>query len=438
MGADSHSQHLARGAGPSSLERKSVAAGSHSQLVAITIPAGAESGEEVHNGSDQAVFVVAGTGVAILNGHAENAVEHDAIFIPAGTVYNFKNSGAGDLKVFVTYSPPVTSEAASAQRSVRTNSYAIARSAPVADQSDVHGRQAFPTGIKWSSWQSPTLRNVLVAIDFSAASDAVLPYAISIARHYRSNLHMAHIITPDVSGLIAPQLIDQIRSELKAAATNKIEEQIRAMHVGDLNVQPIVMEGAVADALLGTIRSKDIDLVVLGTHGRRGLRKLVLGSVAEEVFRLAPCPVLTVGPKAEEVSADPMQLRHIIYPMELKGDVVKAAGYPVSIAKEYHAELTFLNVIEQPSMSDDEKAWINVISEHWFEDKIAPDLGIAKVHFVHKFGDPATAILQCAAERGADLIVMNIQGGHPLLAGLVPGVAHRVVAEASCPVLTIR
>ena len=288
MGADSHSQHLARGAGPSSLERKSVAAGSHSQLVAITIPAGAESGEEVHNGSDQAVFVVAGTGVAILNGHAENAVEHDAIFIPAGTVYNFKNSGAGDLKVFVTYSPPVTSEAASAQRSVRTNSYAIARSAPVADQSDVHGRQAFPTGIKWSSWQSPTLRNVLVAIDFSAASDAVLPYAISIARHYRSNLHMAHIITPDVSGLIAPQLIDQIRSELKAAATNKIEERIRAMHVGDLNVQPIVMEGAVADALLGTIRSKDIDLVVLGTHGRRGLRKLVLGSVAEEVSGSPP------------------------------------------------------------------------------------------------------------------------------------------------------
>lgn len=421
-----------------SLERKIVATGSHCQLVAIIIPAGAESEEEVHNNSDQAVFVVDGAGEAVLNGHTESAGEHDAIFIPAGTVYKFKSSGPGDFKVFVAYSPPVVAEAASRQRSGRANFYAIAQSATVSDELDSHARQAFPAGIKWTSWKNPALKNVLFATDFSSASDAALPYAISIARHYRADLHVAHIINPDVSGLISPQVIDQIRSDLKAAAINKIEELIRSARAGDIKCEPVVAEGMVGDALLDTIRARSVDLVVLGTHGRRGLRKVVLGSVAEEVFRLAPCSVLTVGPHAAQAGSEPLQLNHLVYPMELRGDVAKAAGYAISLAKEYGAELTFLNVIEEPSMSGDERAWISVTAKHWFEDKIAPDLGIAKPHFVQKFGDPPAAILQCAAEKGADLIVMNVRGAHPLLAGLKPGIAHRVVAEASCPVLTIR
>lgn len=421
-----------------SSHRRIVATGAHSQLTAITIPVGTETGEEVHNGSDQAVFVVEGTGEAILNGQAESAGEHDAIFIPAGTVYNFKNSGAADFKLFIAYSPPVTSEAVTRERSAPMNFYAIAQSSTMVDEGDTKRRQAFPGGIKWTSWKSPALRNVLFATDFSPASHAALPYAISIARHYGSNLHVAHIITPDVSGLIAPRLIDRIRSDLKAAATQKVEELIRSADAGDINYEPLVVEGVVADALLGTIRTKDIDLVVLGTHGRRGLRKLVLGSVAEEIFRLAPCPVLTVGLNAAEAPSLPLELKHLVYPMELRGDVIKAAEYAISIAKEYNAALTFLNVIEEPSMSRDEKGWINVTAEHWFEDKIAPQLGIAKADFVQKFGDPAAAIMQCAAEQGAGLIVMNIQGAHPLIAGLVPGVAHRVVAGAPCPVLTVR
>lgn len=421
-----------------SLNRKIVATGAHSQLMAITIPAGTETGEEVHNGSDQAVFVVEGTGEAILNGRVESAGEHDAIFIPAGTVYNFKNPGAADFKLFLACSPPIVSEAVPRERSGPVNFYAIAQSSRMTDEGDAQVPQAFPGGIKWTSWKSPALRNVMFATDFSPASHAALPYAISIARHYRSNLHVAHIITPDVSGLIAPRLIDRIRSDLKAAATEKLEELIRSAGVGDLNHEFVVAEGVVGDALVGIIRTRDIDMVVLGTHGRRGLRKLVLGSVAAEVFRLAPCSVLSVGLNAAEAPSEPLELNHIVYPMELRGDVIKTAGYAISIAKEYNAALTFLNVIEEPSMSRDEKGWINVTAEHWFEDKIAPQLGIAEADFVQKFGDPAAAILQCAAEQSADLIVMNIQGTHPLVAGLVPGVAHRVVAEASCPVLTIR
>ena len=125
--------------------------------------------------------------------------------------------------------------------------------------------------------------------------------------------------------------------------------------------------------------------------------------------------------------------------MELSTDVPDAAAHARSIAKAYGAELTFLNVIEQSRTSLDERAWINVAAEHWFEDRVAPDLGLGKkLHFVQKFGNPAAEILLCAKQTGADLIVMNLHGAHPALAGRFPGIAYRVVSEGACPVLTIR
>jgi nucleotide-binding universal stress UspA family protein len=82
---------------------------------------------------------------------------------------------------------------------------------------------------------------------------------------------------------------------------------------------------------------------------------------------------------------------------------------------------------------------INVTAEHWFEDRVAPDLGLSKnAHFVQMFGNPATGIVSYARETSADLIVMNVHGAHPRLAGRLPGVAYRVVIEAPCPVLTVR
>jgi len=433
------SSQFRKGATVNSILRKIVCTGVHSQLVAITIPPGAETEEEAQGTSDQVVFVVEGAGKAILNGQVEVAGEHDAIFIPAGTVYKFKNSGASDLKIFVTCSPPVTADTVpQPTRRGRMNFYALAQSSPV-DAKNSNVGLAFPGGIKWTTWKSPAVKNILFATDFSPASEAALPYAVGLARHYGSKLAVAHTIDPELYGLILPQTIERIESQVKEAAVTKIQALMRAKYGEAVQYEPAVTVGLVADALLDIIGTKSIDLVVLGTHGRRGLRKLVLGSVAEEVFRLAPCPVLTVGPKAEEGGSESGQFKQIVYPMELGNDVVKAAGYAISIAKEYAGELTFLNVIEEPSMSADEREWINVAAQHWFGDKIIPNLGLgARADLRQVFGEPATAILQCAAEKRADLVVMNIDGTQTGSPARMSGIAHRVVAGASCPVLTTR
>lgn len=271
LSIDSYSPGSRKDATTDSPLRKIVCTGAHSQLVAITIPSGAGIGEELHDHSDVSVFIVEGAGEVILNGQAEAIGEHDAVFIPAGTVYTLKNSGGEDLKVFVIYSPSVTIDTgAQVNRRGRLNFSAIAQSAALAGQSEVNMRQAFPGGIKWTSWKSPKVKNVLFATDFSVASEAALPYAISIAHHYGSTLYVAHVIASAIDELMAPPAIERILSPVKDAAVSKIGHLMKSRYGEDAQYEPIVAEGAVADALLTLVRAKSIDLVVLGTHGRRG------------------------------------------------------------------------------------------------------------------------------------------------------------------------
>ena len=143
--------------------RRVVSTGAYSELVALTIPPKEESGEETYDNTDQAVFIVEGRGEAVLNGRAEPAGEHDAVFIPAGTPHNIRNSGVADLKLFVIYSPPLDTDAGAPARGKGTrNFYAIAQSVPLStsDQGE-RNLQPFPGSIKWSSWKSATLKSVL-------------------------------------------------------------------------------------------------------------------------------------------------------------------------------------------------------------------------------------------------------------------------------------
>lgn len=139
------------------------------------------------------------------------------------------------------------------------------------------------------------LHKILFGTDFSSASEAAFSFARAIADRYQADLYVAHAISLDVFDLIAH---DSISGVLKQAR-DKAQEKIAQLCGQTTNVRchAIVAEGDVAEVLADEIRRNHIDLVVVGTHGRRAFKKLLLGSVAEEVFRTASCPVLTVGPK---------------------------------------------------------------------------------------------------------------------------------------------
>lgn len=139
------------------------------------------------------------------------------------------------------------------------------------------------------------IKNVLVATDFSEWSDAALVYARALAGTFGARLHVLHAVefvaTADVMGIAVPDLYKGVESSARQDLENLVSETDREI----LGVKTILITGGTpAHAIVEYAGKAAIDLIVVGTHGRRGLSHMVLGSVAERVVRTAPCPVLTV------------------------------------------------------------------------------------------------------------------------------------------------
>jgi nucleotide-binding universal stress UspA family protein len=221
----------------------------------------------------------------------------------------------------------------------------------------------------------------------------------------------------------------------------KLETLLSAVRQKGISCQPLIGEGAIGDVLQDMIQQNGIDLIIVGTHGRRGLRKLLLGSVAEEVFRMAPCPVLTVGPKILEKPSTDVRLSHILYPVKFVPDSSDASAYAVSLAEEYHARLTYMKVLEDMLPSPEEKAQIEEPVRHWLDDHISTESDLReRTSFELGFGPTAEAIVNFARDQGVDLIVMGVQRLDPVMAAHLPkpDTAYEVVRTAPCPVLTVR
>ena len=156
---------------------------------------------------------------------------------------------------------------------------------------------------------------------------------------------------------------------------------------------------------------------------------------------MAPCPVLTVGPKTSETSSMDVHLDHILYPLEFVPDTGDAAAYAVSLAEEYHAKLTFMKVFEEMAPSPELKAQVQEPVRHWMDDHIPTESDLReRTSFELGSGPAAEAILKFAADRGVDLIVMSVRRLDPIMAAHLPkpDTAYEVVRSAPCPVLTVR
>jgi nucleotide-binding universal stress UspA family protein len=300
-----------------------------------------------------------------------------------------------------------------------------------------------------------SLKNILFATDFSEASQAALPYAAAIARRYDSQLHIAHIVSP-ASYIIPSQpgdlvTIDSIHEAALADVGQRMETL--ALHLATVPHHTYVREGEVWENLSDLILAHDIDLLVVGTHGRTGVEKLVLGSTAEEILRLAPCPVLTVGPKiagrakltaiegeGKDLTPVEVSVRQIVYATDFSPESLAAAPFATSLAQEFQSKLTLLHVIERSKEKDHQTEPIDLALQRL--GKLVPEEAsqwCSPRPSVH-FGPPAECILQEAQDSEADLIVLGVRAaaGHLGAATHLPwATAHKVIAQAHCPVLTI-
>ncbi len=298
------------------------------------------------------------------------------------------------------------------------------------------------------------VRNVLFATDFSATAEAALPYATAICRRFGSTLHTVHVVS-DVSLLMMTGGVDYVSmSTIYEDAHTEAKEKIEQIssRLEGVPHRNYVRHGQVWKNLAAIVEENDIDLIVLGTHGRGGLGKLLLGSVAEVILRHAPCPVLTVGPKVcgraklpafknhgRDLAPAELELRQIVIATNFAQNSGLIARKAVSLAEAFRARLTLLHVIEDYTQLGS-RPYAMEDNLRQLQELIPMDANLQYLpETILEFGSPKARILKIASEREADMIVLGARSSAEVGTTHLPWcTAHQVIAQAHCPVLTIR
>lgn len=270
--------------------------------------------------------------------------------------------------------------------------------------------------------------NVLVATDFSPASKAAMSHAMSIARRYGSKLLITHIVNS--------QSESTIMEGWRAGQTEVMEHFIRHRLDG-IEHELLVKSGDVWPVLSELIAERAIDLVVIGTRGRTGVRKFVLGSVAEKIFRQCSCPVLTIGPNV--TGQDPeIGPERILAPTGFAAHSLRAIQYAVLLAEDLHASLGVLHVVTEAG--DTRTEAVSRERENRLRSLIPRDVNlVSPPDFFVEFGSATEKILSTASTWKANLIVLGLRHvDNGSRNQITWAKAYEIVCRSVCPVITIR
>jgi len=288
------------------------------------------------------------------------------------------------------------------------------------------------------------MQRILCPVDFSEFSDRAYEYALSFARHFGAKVFVQHVTEPVVvlpRMYVSPQLIDQVYAEQDAGAEEKIHELTAKRSLKDVEYEVVLDRGPVADSILQFAEDKDIDLIAIGTHGRRGLDRIVLGSVTERVLRTARCPVLGVHNPAQvtpETQEEPVQIRKILFCTDFSDNSPRALEYAFFLACQYKAEISLLHVLERSGGSKSLEAEKQDTLERLHS--LTPDdvQRCVTVAPAVRAGQPYQEILEHATENQTDLIVLGVRGRNAINLALFGSTTYRVTQLGSCPVLVVR
>ena len=282
------------------------------------------------------------------------------------------------------------------------------------------------------------LNKVLVPTDFSEASERVLAYARAFSEDYGAKIYISHAVnpTPPIFVPMEPIPID-LDAEWQDAQARLNRFEANQLLNGTRH-ETILGRGEAWNVIEDVIRQHSIDLVLLGTRGKHGLKKLLFGSGAEQIFRHADCPVLTVGPNVKVADGDIAGFRHIVFATDFSAGSLHALPYALSLAEENQATLSFLHVMpiaipqEQAPVAEVIRKRLQVLIPSDAEDWCHPSA-------IVNFAFPSEGILHVAEEQSADLIVMGVHKRALRAASHLPwAIAYEVICHAHCPVLTVR
>lgn len=285
---------------------------------------------------------------------------------------------------------------------------------------------------------SVSVKNILLASDFSSASDTAASYAKGLALNFRSSVEIAHVFDPSVVTGYMEAVLGLPVKERQHISNESLERLEREFAAAGVEARTSLPEGHRPHvALLNLAREHDTDLIVAGTHSKGGLERLLVGSTAEELIRNSPCPVLTVGPHAKQPEAGPLVFRTIVYATDFSAEAAKAAVFALSFAQDSGARIYFCYVAGAEATAEQRKALdapfkaalAKMIPESTYE-WCSPEA-------VVEHGDAAEGILKLADRVHADLIVLGARNASFWLTHIEHGLTPDLLAEATCPVMTV-
>jgi len=292
------------------------------------------------------------------------------------------------------------------------------------------------------NYEQPHFCNILYLTDFSPCSDSALTWAASVARANAAKVYALHVVVPDTLVFLAPGspgVVMDMHEEWARGQMERIESQL-----AEVEHETLIERGS---DLWKVIESKlqqfKIDLVLLGTHGRTGLRKVLMGSAAERVLRHSLVPVMTVGPAVHLGRTHDGKFHKLLLATDFAEGAAETANYAISFAERNRSDLTLVHVCKTNKRGSHGKTKELSIAEALYQlQEMVPgrDANQIRPEALVECGDPGDRILDVAKRCGADLIVMGIHNSHRLFAAthMETSTAHEVLAHSMCPVLTLR
>lgn len=294
------------------------------------------------------------------------------------------------------------------------------------------------------------LRRILCPVDFSDASQHALDHAVRIAGWYRARITALHVRHP--AFLVEPPILF---ADVAGGPVSTLEDAEARLHhwlapvrAAGIGCDALAVDGSnAAGQIVGAAGKLDADLIVLGTHGRSGFERLLLGSVTEKVVRTAPCPVITVPPPS--VATSKLPFKRVLCGVDFSEPSMAALNYALSMAKESGSTLTLLHVLEFPPegemsasvpfdmasyrsavQTEATRRLVEVITDdvRWWCQPATKLL----------YGKPYAQILNAASETHADLIVLGVHGRNAFDLMVFGSTTNQVIRSATCPVLTLR
>ncbi len=272
----------------------------------------------------------------------------------------------------------------------------------------------------------PKFSNVLIPVDFSDVSDDVFGFGMLLAQRHDAALHLMHDIEIPTETITGATIVKDEMKQAHADSERRLSELERLADGKSVTLTRDILHSTDPKRSILTFAGEnDIDLIVLGTHGRSKTVEKVLGSTAERVLRRSPCPTVTVRPGMGRDRIDV-----ILVPVDFSEFSAQAVKHASDLGKIHGAEVVVLHAAADPPEDDVEQRLRRLYAEH----------GAGEARFIVSVAPDRIdeAVVEAAAEQDADLIVMMTHGRTGIRRALTTSVAERVVRRAPCPVMTYR